>query len=55
MRKAHAPKMPRNPLSAENTAAHEHANVSCGRQQRHGTKEQSNGQRCYNKNAQPAG
>jgi hypothetical protein len=39
-RKAHAPKMPRDTLCARNTAAQEHANVTRGKKQRHGTKDE---------------
>jgi len=37
-RKAHAPKMPRDSLYAENTAAHEHPKFPRGGNQSHGTK-----------------
>jgi len=38
-RKAHAPKMSRDSTYTENPAAHEHSNISRGREQSHGTKE----------------
>jgi len=37
--KAHAPQMTHDSLSTENTAAQEHANVTCGSKQDYGTEE----------------